>query len=105
MKERKRIRMGHEVYREGGRIFSITLCTKEKERLFPGSKLADDFFSILKELSKKDGISVYAYCFMPDHLHLLIEVSGDVGVVDFIREFKGMSTKSAWGLGHRGVVW
>jgi putative transposase len=103
--ERKKIRLDHNVYNEPGRIFSITICLKERRPLFLESRLFKEFFLILKEMSQANKIPVYAYCFMPDHLHILSGVSEKIGVVDFVREFKGLCTKAAWGLGHRGVVW
>ena len=103
--QRKKIRLDRDIYKETGRIFSITICIKDKKALFAESKITNEFVSILNSLSQKAKIAVYAFCFMPDHLHILAEVPEEIGLVDFIREFKGMSTKVAWGCGHRGTIW
>jgi hypothetical protein len=42
---------------------------------------------------------------MPDHLHLLINPSQETSIVDFVRDFKGRSTRLAWQHGHRGKIW
>jgi putative transposase len=35
--------------------------------------------------------SVYAYCFMPDHVHLLVGFEEGNSVIDFVRHFKSLS--------------
>ncbi len=42
---------------------------------------------------------------MPDHIHLLISPSPQVSLVDFVRAFKGRSTRLAWQYGYPGKIW
>lgn len=37
------------------------------------------------------GFSLHAYCFMPDHLHLLVSGQDDSSLTDFVRHFKQLS--------------
>jgi putative transposase len=47
--------------------------------------------SKLREAAAKTGFEVVAYCFMPDHLHLLLRTPGDADLVAFVRFFKQLS--------------
>ena len=41
------------------------------------------------ETAKENQIKVYAYCVMPDHIHLLLEPSESMGIIEFVRYVKG----------------
>jgi len=51
-------------------------------------------------------VSLYAYCLMPDHLHLLLRM-GDSGrpLGTVIGAMKSFTTRQYWSLGYRGVLW
>lgn len=57
---------------------------------------------ILCEKSKTFGFKVWAYCFMPDHLHLLIEGKDDDSdmkrFISTFKQFTGFSYKKKTGL-------
>ncbi|MDD5223473.1 MAG: transposase [bacterium] len=103
--QRKKIRLDRGIYNEPGRIFSITICLKDRKTLFAESKLTKEFVPVLNSLTQKAKVAVYAFCFMPDHLHVLVDVPEEIGLVDLVREFKGRSTKVAWGCGYEGTIW
>ncbi len=42
---------------------------------------------------------------MPDHIHLLICVNGEVDVVRFMQAFKGKTTNLSWRYGLSGQLW
>ena len=45
----------------------------------------------LREVAAKAQFEVVAYCFMPDHLHLLVQTGEDADLVGFVRRFKQKS--------------
>jgi REP element-mobilizing transposase RayT len=51
------------------------------------------------------GVAVYAYCVMPDHVHLVIEPSPDCDLVTFVGQFKNLAQRAAWALGVEGAFW
>ncbi|MCF6147726.1 MAG: transposase [Candidatus Kuenenia sp.] len=73
---KKRIRLKHFEYKGCYRYF-ITICTHDKKNLFNDEKLVEWLVIILRGKSVSFGFKVWAYCFMPDHLHLLIEGNDD----------------------------
>jgi len=54
----------------------------------------------MKNTFAEDGINIYAYCFMPDHLHILLGSDERTDIVKCIRKFKqltGYRVKSQFG--------
>ena len=103
--QRKKIRLDHDLYSDITTICSITLCTDKRRDLFTNTILADACLDLLRSQAEAKSIAVFAYCFMPDHLHLLIAPSQTASILDFLRDFKGLSTRIAWERGHRGKLW
>jgi REP element-mobilizing transposase RayT len=42
------------------------------EKIFGTAELKQHFIELLKELTKKFGIELYAYCLMDNHYHLVL---------------------------------
>ena len=103
--QRKKIRVDHIVYSEPAAICSITIAVLSRTPLFSHHALTHDCISLLRSEAETTGVTVHAYCFMPDHLHLLISPSRQVSLIDFMRAFKSKSTKMAWQYGYQGKIW
>jgi len=89
---RKSIRLPQERYREGY-VFFITITTHHRHRWFAHyPDLTNEATDLLLDLVSERRTDLYAWCFMPDHLHLLIR---DLDVVAFVRRFKGALTPLA----------
>ncbi|MFH1434278.1 MAG: transposase [Pseudomonadota bacterium] len=72
MKHQKRIRLKRFSYK-GCFAYFITICTCNHTEPFKKEGVFDFALQCLKEKAEEFGFKVWAYCFMPDHLHLLIE--------------------------------
>lgn len=59
-------------YRGCYRYF-ITIRSHSFERHFVNAHVVAKATEILKSTADREGFSVWAYCFMPDHAHLLVE--------------------------------
>ena len=89
---RRKIRLPKILYRQG-RVFFITIATHQRHPWFSlHPALAEQCVELLMSLAETRGAILYAWCAMPDHIHLLI---GDDDVVDFIRLLKGRMTPLA----------
>jgi REP-associated tyrosine transposase len=90
--ERKKIRLPKAVY-QVGLPFSITIGTFERYPWFQRYReLAGAAVELLNAIAGCRETTLYAWCIMPDHVHLLVE-SKDV--IAFIRLFKGQMTTRA----------
>ena len=69
---KKRTRLKDFSYKGYYRYF-ITMCTSNRRGIFTDKIIVDRMISILKYLSDNYDFIVWAYCFMPDHVHFLIE--------------------------------
>ncbi len=75
----------------GPYAYSITLNTAARHRVFTSEAVVHDCLKALMEASSKHDFVVYAYCFMPDHVHLLVEGSEDSSLIPFMKRFKQLS--------------
>jgi len=77
---------------KGQFAYFITICTALKKKLFVSQEVFELVFNYLRETSKEFGFGIYAYCFMPDHLHLLIVAEDETADLNkFLKTFKQKS--------------
>jgi len=86
--------------------FFVTIRAHPGKAPFTDARLAGQVVSSLEWLRANRGVKIYAYCLMPDHLHLLIRL-GDTGheLGQIIGSLKSFTTKQCWKLGFRGILW
>jgi REP element-mobilizing transposase RayT len=87
----RKIRLPAAVYR-GGDCFSVTVSVEGRVPMFRVSDHAQVVLSALRETAAKYRAAVFAYCLMPDHLHLVVSVPAPQNLVDFVRHFKQLSS-------------
>jgi len=91
-RRRKQIRLAHETYRQG-HVFSLTVSTRERYKWFElYRELATQVEELLLQTARERGTELFAWCLMPEHLHLL---ACDEDVVRFVRLVKGRSVPVA----------
>ncbi|MCH7580804.1 MAG: transposase [Chloroflexi bacterium] len=76
----------------GHYAYSITVNTVARQRTFTSSAVVDDCLSAMTDAVSRHEFVVHAYCFMPDHLHLLIEGSESSSLASMMKRFKQMSS-------------
>ena len=80
------------MYRQG-HTFLVTVGTWDRHRWFDiYPELSSAFGDIAVETAAQRGSQVFAWCAMPDHVHLLVQ---DADVIDFVRLVKGRMTPIA----------
>ena len=84
----KRHRLQLECYQ--GRIcVSFTLCVKDRSPLFLEPTIVNIFSELLVDSAKKFYCMIPAYCFMPDHLHIIVEgTQEEINLLRFINHYK-----------------
>ena len=89
---RKKIRLPIPAY-DKGHAFFITISTYQKFPWFQKhTALCKSSIELMRELAFDYGNPVYAWCIMPDHIHLLIQGKNIIG---FIQLLKGKMTPVA----------
>ena len=92
---RKRNRLVAESYRGRGAYF-LTLCVQDRKRIFHDRELVTMLLVLLEKTCAAYSFLAYAYCFMPDHLHLiLLGESSTSELALMVRAFKGAAATVA----------
>lgn len=81
--------------------YFLTFCTHSRRRLFVEQTAVDVALEQILRAGDDDRVAMVAYCFMPDHLHLLIEgKSESSNCLRFIaraKQFSGYQFKRQFG--------
>ena len=101
--KRRSLRMSGYDYRES-RAYHITWGTFERRTLLTDNDLASEVVRILEEEAVRTLTDLYAYCVMPDHVHVLLQPNG-VDLIQFVQAVKSKTTRTYWKLGGIGKLW
>ena len=72
----------------GGHAYHVVLSTRDRFRAFEQETVVTSCLKSLRRSAEVYGFSLITYCFMPDHLHLLIVGDGAASLVRFVQHFK-----------------
>ena len=87
-KFKRRPRLKHFGYTGCHRYF-VTICTHNKIPVFTNEEIAKRYIGLLAEKAISLHFKVWAYCFMPDHVHFLAEgMAQDADLKKFVSSFK-----------------
>ncbi|MGC1107531.1 MAG: transposase [Candidatus Acidiferrales bacterium] len=92
---RKRNRLPANVY-QGPHSYFLTLCCHERQKLFLNAALVQALLDLLGNACAAHSFEICAYCFMPDHFHVLL-TSHDLSanLPSLVRAFKGVAAARA----------
>jgi REP element-mobilizing transposase RayT len=87
-------------------VYFITVGAYERRAAFADSNYAQAAATSLLDCLVRSGFACYAYCVMPDHVHLLVApVHDGTSLPLFIGAFKSLSTRAYWDQGGGGRLW
>ncbi|MDQ1327331.1 MAG: REP-associated tyrosine transposase [Candidatus Poribacteria bacterium] len=79
----------------------VTSCCYDRLKAFINGEEAKRNLVVLKDLAQQYQITLWAYCFMPDHVHFLLEgLSEESNILTFMERYKqktGFSYKQRTG--------
>jgi len=102
---RKRIRLDAEAYSEPGRICSVTIAVQGRRPIFSSAAMAEAAVRVIQRHADARAVPLWAYCVMPDHIHLVLEASESCDIVTFVGQVKSLIQREAWQLGLNGKFW
>jgi putative transposase len=100
---RKRNRLPIETYR-GPRAYFLTVGCAPRRNPFGERRIVEDCTERLRACSEKHGFAILAYCFMPNHLHLLVQSSHGSDLPQFMKAFK-QETGYSYRRPNSAVLW
>jgi putative transposase len=102
---RRSIRLPAVAYREAGSAWHVTIGTADRSaRVFTDSNLADAIVVAIEERCRARGAGLDLYCLMPDHCHLMIQITTP-GLIDILSDIKSRRTRVWWAQGNTGPLW
>ena len=90
---RKNIRLLRSDYL-GHQWYFLTACTEDRAPFLRDAPLVFEHLDLLGEEAKEQWVAIQAYCFMPDHLHLL--TNGTHPKAECLRFVKVFKQRSAY---------
>jgi putative transposase len=85
---RKNIRLPINNY-VGKRLYFVTICCHDRRPILLNANVVSPILTRLSEIPRRHRFAIHAYCFMPDHLHLLCDgLSDESCLLDFVSSFK-----------------
>jgi putative transposase len=101
---RRSLRLRGFDYRQS-RAYHLTWGTYRRKQLLAAPPLARGVMDLVKEEAVRTRMTLFAYCLMPDHVHLLICPETGADLVSFVQGFKGKTTRVYWSTGGTGRLW
>lgn len=84
---------GYKIRNQRG-IHFITFSVVQWIDVFTRREYTEILIDNLKYCQKNKGLKIYAWCIMPNHVHLLISASGNSTLSDILRDLKKFSSVS-----------
>jgi putative transposase len=103
--QRRHIRLAAERYADVGAVCSVTIAVKGRRPVFATPAVADAAIGVLRREAAATDVPIYAWCVMPDHVHLVLGASPICDIVTFVGQFKNLVQREAWRLGVTGAFW
>ena len=75
----------------GAHTYNLTFVTRGRAQLFRNAEVTLAAIAALKRASAKHDFTLHAYCFMPDHAHVLASGGDGSSLAIFVRLFKQLS--------------
>jgi putative transposase len=88
-------RLPSGLYR-GEQTVAFTCCVEGAQPLFRDDCVVAAFLPMLRTAAEQNGCRVLIYCFMPDHLHVLLD--GQTGTADPLRAMREFKQRAGWWL-------
>jgi putative transposase len=57
--------------------YSLTICTNHRKPVFTDADVVAAVLTTIRQWAAALDFAVFAYCFMPDHLHLIVSATSD----------------------------
>ena len=84
-------------------ICSITIAAKGRAPVFACLAVAAAAVDVLRRHAAASGVPVYAWCVLPDHVHLILGASPTCDVGTCVGQVKTLAQREAWRRGIKGA--
>jgi putative transposase len=85
---------------EGQQQYFVTICTRLRRSVFTDPVLVEVCRTQILRAAEGTGFRIVAYCFMSDHLHILVAGGSSSDLRELVKRAKQMSSYHAGRKGH-----
>jgi putative transposase len=78
----------------GPNIYFVTCTTHLRKPIFLNKRTVDTVIPVINDVSERMGFDILVFCFMPDHLHLLLGGQQNSDLRGHVKAFKQASAYS-----------
>lgn len=89
----------------GPALYFLTFCTYQRRLAFVEGNTVHDTLLQIRQAAAKHQFALLAYCFMPDHVHLLVEATGDDSDLRRFVSAAKQHSGFAYGRRHHEKLW
>ena len=89
----------------GLNIYFITCCVKDRRPVFEDRAAVDEALDHFRRTARENEFEILTYCFMPDHLHLLVEGVSDRSDLRKCMKLAKQRSGAAYALRGNGALW
>ncbi|WP_412467288.1 REP-associated tyrosine transposase [Pedobacter sp. KLB.chiD] len=75
-------------------IYFLTFTIVDWVDIFTRLSYKEIIISSLKYCQEKKGLTLYAYCLMTNHIHLIASASGSIKLFEIVRDFKKFTNRA-----------
>lgn len=101
--DRKPTRLKNFDYAGTNMVFFATLCCLDKKQVFVKDYFNTEVVECIHKEKERIGHAVYAFCLMPDHIHLLISpLETGVPITQLMGALSSVITRLSWSHGFTG---
>ena len=72
-------------------MYFLTLCCLDGRQIFKDARIVHSVLKRLRLCCETHRFKNYVYCFMPDHLHMLLEGEEGSNLIKMIKQFKQLT--------------
>jgi putative transposase len=88
------------------RTFFVTTCAASGRALFQSERIANLLIDVLRSYARARKFAVHNFVVMPNHVHILLTLPGDISLEKAMQLIKGnFSFRAAHELAFHGEVW
>ncbi|WP_293785486.1 transposase [uncultured Pedobacter sp.] len=80
--------------RDAGGIYFLTFTIVDWVDIFTRLSYKEIIINSLKYCQAKKGLTLYAYCLMTNHIHLIASASGSIKLFEIVRDFKKFTNRA-----------
>jgi len=102
--KRRSLRLRHFDY-STPHVYHLTWGTLARKPVLSHSVIVMPLVEELEREAKSGEMLLYVYCFMPDHVHVLLSPLGEQDVASFVQAYKSKTTWLYWKTGNHGRLW